>query len=142
MIKQIVPAAALATALAAGTIASAGTASATTSYRYHGDTHTYLLEPDSPYIVSKPHTFYLTIGPASKIIQMRWSTWRRTSASGTGTLYIGGAHWTRIGHATVHFYRDRHLKMQARYYTRLTLTAPGQHRTWKWSWTWNEWVWA
>lgn len=126
-------------AAAAGTtvmlVAALGTttaASASASSTGSHDTITLLLEPAAPYQAYKPHTFVMTTGPLGKIIRMHWSSWSRTSARGNGTLKVPEAGIRE--HATVHLYRERHLKMSAGYFTRLTLSARGVGGPWKWVW--------
>ena len=125
-IAAIAGAAAMAaTALGATTATSASPASS-------GDTITLLLEPAAPYQAYKPHTFVMTEGPLGKITRMHWSSWSRTSAWGSGTLKVPEAGIRE--HATVHLYRERHLKMSAGYFTQLTLSAVGAGGKWKWHW--------
>lgn len=109
---------------------SAASASATPASS--NDTVTLLLEPAPPFQAFKPHTFVMTEGPLGKITRMRWTFWSLRSAWGHGTLKVPEAGIRE--HATVHLYRERHLKMSAGYFTRLTLSARGVGGQWKWVW--------
>jgi hypothetical protein len=117
--------------------------------------------PDRPTVVLEPcvigkkietcwmdlqRRFQLGYGPAAWLPNMRWSSWRRNSATGTGTLWESDSTTWREGRVTVRLYRPRftsRIDGGWDYFTRMHMSAVGKGvyhipaRTLKWTWSYG-----
>lgn len=85
--------------------------------------------------------FQLGYGPAAWLPNMHWASWRRNSATGSGTLWEPDATTWREGRVTIHLYRPRLTRRVAggwEYFTTMHMSAVGKGvyhipaRTLKW----------
>jgi len=87
----------------------------------------------------RPSSWYLTIGPATQFRGAHWSSWGRTTATGTATMYQIDFGTHNEGHARLKLY-DVKSHGGTRYFSRLRVGgAKTGNGVWDWCFNFGEW---